>query len=152
MEVILKEEMKGLGKALELVKVKNGYAHNYLFPRGMAVLATTGARKQLEQERALAEARAKQERAQWQTVADKLQNVSVTIASRVAEGEKLYGSVTAQDIAIKLKETGRDIDRKNILLVEPIKQLGMYTVKIQLHRDVEAKIKLWVISDESKSK
>ena len=152
MEVILKEEMKGLGKALELVKVKNGYAHNYLFPRGMAVLATTGARKQLEQERALAEARAKQERAQWQTVADKLQNVSVTIASRVAEGEKLYGSVTAQDIAIKLKETGRDIDRKNILLVEPIKQLGMYTVKIQLHRDVEAKIKLWVISDESKTK
>ncbi len=150
MEVILKEEMKGLGKALELVKVKNGYAHNYLFPRGMAVLATTSARKQLEQERALGEARAKQERAQWQTVADKLQNVSVTIASRVAEGEKLYGSVTAQDIAAKLRETGRDIDRKNILLAEPIKQLGMYTVKVQLHRDVEAKIKLWVISDESK--
>lgn len=150
MEVILKEELKGLGKALELVKVKNGYAHNYLFPRGLAVLATTGARKQLEQERALAEARAKQERAQWQTVADKLQNVSVTIASRVAEGEKLYGSVTAQDIANKLRETGRDIDRKNILLAEPIKQLGMYTVKVQLHRDVEAKIKLWVISDESK--
>lgn len=150
MEVILKEELKGLGKALELVKVKNGYAHNYLFPRGLAVLATTGARKQLEQERALAEERAKQERAQWQVVADKLQNVSVTIASRVAEGEKLYGSVTAQDIATKLRETGRDIDRKNILLAEPIKQLGMYTVKIQLHRDVEAKIKLWVISDESK--
>jgi len=150
MEIILKEEIPSLGKALELVKVKNGYAHNYLFPRGLAVLATKGARKQLEQERAMAEHRSKQERAQWVAVAEKLQNVSVTIASRVAEGEKLYGSVTAQDISNKLKEAGRDIDRKNVLLPEPIKQLGMYTIKIQLHRDVEAKIKLWVISDESK--
>jgi large subunit ribosomal protein L9 len=150
MEIILKEEIPGLGKALELVKVKNGYAHNFLFPRGMAVLATAGARRQLEQERVLAEERIKQEKAQWQAVADKLQNVSVTIASRVAEGEKLYGSVTAQDISNKLKESGRDIDRKAVLLPEPIKQLGMYTVKVQLHRDVEAKIKLWVISDESK--
>ncbi len=150
MEIILKEEIPGLGKALELVKVKNGYAHNFLFPRGLAVLATAGARRQLEQERALAEERIKQEKAQWQAVADKLQNVSVTIASRVAEGEKLYGSVTAQDISNKLKESGRDIERKAVLLPEPIKQLGMYTVKVQLHRDVEAKIKLWVISDESK--
>jgi large subunit ribosomal protein L9 len=150
MEVILKEEIKGLGKALELVKVKNGFGHNYLFPRGLAVLATSGARKQLEQERALIEERLKQEKVQWQAIADKLQNVSVTIASRVAEGEKLYGSVTAQDIANKLKESGREIDRKNILLAEPIKQLGMYTIKIQLHKEVEAKIKLWVISDESK--
>jgi large subunit ribosomal protein L9 len=150
MEIILKEEIRGLGKALELVKVKNGYAHNYLFPRSLAVLATAGARKQLEQERHLTEERLKQEKAQWQAVADKLQNVSVTIASRVAEGEKLYGSVTAQDISNKLRETGRDIDKKNVLLAEPIKQLGMYTVRIQLHRDVEAKIKLWVISDESK--
>lgn len=150
MEIILKEEIQGLGKPLDLVKVKNGYAHNYLFPRGLAVLATPGARRVVEQERANAEERIKQEKAQWQAVADKLQNVSVTIASRVQEGEKLYGSVTAQDIAVKLKEAGRDIDRKNILLPEPIKQLGMYTVKIQLHREVEAKIKLWVISDESK--
>jgi large subunit ribosomal protein L9 len=150
MEVILKEDVQNLGRALELVKVKNGYAHNFLFPRDLAVLATDAAKKLLEADRAKAEERHRQEKAAFQAVAEKMKELSLTIAAKVHEGEKLYGSVQASDISAKLKEMGHDIDKKNVLLPEPIKQLGMYTIKVQLHKDVEAKIKLWIISDESK--
>ena len=150
MNIILKEDVQGLGKALELVKVKNGFAHNFLFPRGMAVLATLSAKKQLEAERAKAVERTRQEKAVFQGVAEKMKDISLTIAAKVSEGEKLYGSVQASDISAKLKEAGFDVDKRNVLLAEPIKQLGMYTLKVQLHKDVEAKIKLWIISDESK--
>lgn len=150
MEIILKEDIPTLGQTLDIVKVKPGYAHNYLFPRGMAVLATPGNRKQVEAERAKAAARFEQEKVRLQGVADKIKDVSLTIAARVSEGEKLYGSIQAGDIAQKLKEAGHDLDKKYVMLAEPIKQLGMYTIKIQLHREVETKIKLWVISDESR--
>src|SRR4051812_30846942 len=150
MEIILKEDVQGLGRALELVKVKTGYAHNFLFPRGKAVLATTTAKKQLAADRAKAEERYREEKAGFQKQAEKMKDISLTIAARVSEGEKLYGSVQASDISAKLKEVGYDIDKRNVLLAEPIKQLGMYTLKISLHKDVETKIKLWIISDESK--
>jgi large subunit ribosomal protein L9 len=150
MEIILKEDVSNLGRALDLVKVKTGYAHNYLFPRGLAVLATPTARKMIAAERAKVEQRYKAEKAQIQVQADKMKDVSLTIAAKVHEGEKLYGSIAASDIAAKLKDAGYDVDKRHILLAEPIKQLGMYTLKIQLHKDVETKIKLWVISDESK--
>lgn len=150
MEVILKEDVHNLGLALELVKVKNGYAHNYLFPRGMAVLATSAAKKQLDADRAKIEERRKQEKAAHLAVAEKMKDLSLTIAAKVSEGEKLYGSVQASDIAAKLKELGYDLDKKAVLINEPIKQLGMYSIKIQLYKDVESKIKLWIISDESK--
>ncbi len=150
MEIILKEDVQNLGKALELVKVKTGYAHNFLFPRGMAVLATVTAKKQVAADRAKLEERYRQEKAAFQKQADKMRDVSLTIAAKVSDGEKLYGSIQASDIAIKLKETGYDLDKRHVLLAEPIKQLGMYSVKIQLHKEVETKIKLWIISDESK--
>jgi large subunit ribosomal protein L9 len=150
MDIILKEDIQGLGKALELVKVKTGFAHNFLFPRNMAVLATSSAKKQLEAERAKAVERTRQEKASFQAVAEKMKELSLTIAAKVSEGEKLYGSVQASDISAKLKEAGYDVDKRNVLLAEPIKQLGMYTLKILLHKDVEVKIKLWIISDESK--
>jgi large subunit ribosomal protein L9 len=150
MEIILKEEVPNLGKALDLVKVKTGYAHNYLFPRGLAVLATPTARKMIAAERAKVEQKSKAEKAQLQVMADKMRDVSLTIAAKVHEGEKLYGSISAADISAKLKDAGYDVDKRFIALAEPIKQLGMYTLKIQLHKDVESKIKLWVISDESK--
>ncbi len=150
MEVILNETIQGLGKELDVVKVKNGYAHNYLFPRGLATLATPAARKQLDALRSKAEVRLQREKATFQALAEKLQSVSLTIAAKVQEGEKLYGSIQAQDIAAKLQEAGHQIDRKAVLLPEAIKALGMYTIRIQLYRDVEAKVKLWVISDESK--
>ncbi len=150
MEVILNETIQGLGKELDVVKVKNGYAHNYLFPRGLATLATPSSRKRLDALRAKAEVRLEREKASFQTLAQTLQSVSLTIAAKVHEGEKLYGSIQAQDIAAKLHEAGHQIDRKAVLLPEAIKALGMYTIRLQLHRDVEAKVKLWVISDESK--
>lgn len=149
MEVILHEEVQGLGKALDVVKVKNGFAHNYLFPRGIAMLATSASRKQLDLLRAKAEERIRKEKASFQAMAEKLKGVSLTIAAKVHEGEKLYGSIAAADIAVKIREAGFDLDKKTVLLDEPIKQLGMYTVKLQLHKGVEAKVKLWVISDES---
>ena len=150
MEVILKEEIKGLGASMELVKVKTGFAHNYLFPRKLAVLATPGSRRELEALRSKAEQRLQKEKATLQTLAEKLRDKSFTIAAKIHEGEKLYGSIQAAEISAKMREGGFEVDRKSIVLAEPIKQLGMYTVKLQLHKDVEAKIKLWVISDESK--
>jgi len=150
MEIILKEDIQSLGKALELVKVKTGYAHNFLFPRGMAVLATPSAKKQVEADRAKIEERYRQEKLSFKAQAEKMKDLSLTIAAKVSEGEKLYGSIQASDISAKLKDAGYDIDKRHVLLAEPIKQLGMYTLKIQLHKDVEAKIKLWIISDESK--
>jgi large subunit ribosomal protein L9 len=150
MEIILKEDVQGLGRALELVKVKTGYAHNFLFPRNLAVLATPVAKRALAAERAKAEERYRQEKAQIQVLADKMKDTSLTIAAKVSEGEKLYGSIQASDISAKLKEAGHDVDKRNVLLAEPIKQLGMYTIKLQLHKEVETKIKLWIISDESK--
>ncbi len=150
MQVILKQEVQGLGKMLDVVKVKNGYAHNYLFPRGLAVLATSSSRKQIEELRAKAQAQLAKEKERFQVLAEKMREVSLTIAAKVHEGEKLYGSIQAADVSAKLREAGYEIDRKAVLLDEPIKALGMYTLKIQLHRDVETKVKLWVISDESK--
>lgn len=150
MEIILKEDVANLGRALELVKVKTGYAHNYLFPRNLAVLATSTAKRQLAAERAKAEERYKAEKAEYAAKGEKMKDLSLTIAAKVHEGEKLYGSIQQADIAAKLKEAGYDVDKRHVLLAEPIKQLGMYTIKIQLHKEVESKIKLWIISDESK--
>jgi len=79
-----------------------------------------------------------------------MRDLSLTIAAKVSDGEKLYGSIQASDISAKLKDAGYDIDKRHVLLAEPIKQLGMYTLKVQLHKEVETKIKLWIISDESK--
>lgn len=150
MEVILNETIQGLGKELDVVKVKNGYAHNYLFPRGLATLATPASRKQLDALRAKAEVRSQREKASFQALAEKLQSVSLTIAAKVHDGEKLFGSIQAQDISAKLAEAGYQIARSAVVLPEAIKALGMYSIKLQLHKDVEAKVKLWVISDESK--
>jgi large subunit ribosomal protein L9 len=150
MEIILKEDVQNLGRALELVKVKTGYAHNFLFPRNLAVLATSQAKKALAAERAKAEEQYRQEKLVWAAKGEKMKELSLTIAAKVSEGEKLYGSVQASDISAKLKEAGHDIDKRHVLLAEPIKTLGMFTIKIQLHKEVETKIKLWIISDESK--
>ena len=150
MEIILKEDVQNLGRALELVKVKTGFAHNYLFPRGLAVLATVSAKKQVQADRAKIEERYRQEKRNFVAQAEKMKDLSLTIAAKVSDGEKLYGSIQASDIAAKLKDAGYDIDKRHVLLSEPIKQLGMYTLKIELHKEVETKIKLWIISDESK--
>ncbi len=149
MEVILKSNIKGLGNALDVVKVKSGYAQNFLFPKQLASLATPRNLELLETDRSRAEAVYLKERNASEALAAKLNDISITIAAKTSEGEKLYGSVTQKEIVDKLKESGFAIERKQILLEEPVKNLGMYSVKIQLHQDINVKVKLWVISDES---
>ncbi len=149
MEVILKADVAKLGKSLEVVNVKNGFARNFLFPRKLAIPATAEARELLEKNRAQLEAQLATERAAANEIIAKLADLSVTITAKVHEGEKLYGSITAQDIAENLKSQGIKVEKRHIVLEEGIKQLGVYTATVRLMNDVEGKVKVWVIKEEA---
>ena len=131
MEVILKETIETLGQEGDVVKVKPGYARNFLLPRNLAVLANTGNRAILEQERAAIEARREKTRQESESLNQKLSGVNIIIEQRVGQEDRLFGSVTAADIAEKLKDLGFDIDRRRILLDETIKTAGEKTVTIK---------------------
>ncbi|MBD3235112.1 MAG: 50S ribosomal protein L9 [Candidatus Eisenbacteria bacterium] len=144
MEIILLEDVEGLGNRGERVSVAKGYARNYLLPRTLALPATSaGARMFAERER-IRQSRADKERNAAEELAHKLSKVSVTLTAQVGEDEKLFGSVTAQDIADALGEQGFDIDRRRIQLEEPIKVLGVYRVDVKLYQEIGATIKVWV--------
>ncbi len=148
MEVILKQEIPGLGKAGDVVKVADGYARNYLIPRKMAVLATEKAKKALEKEMKMLTSKREKETLEARRLAEKLSNISCTIRARAGENDRLFGSVTAADIAKALEEQEIHVDRRNILLEEPIKELGVFSVPVKLHQDVTAEVKVWVIKEE----
>ena len=145
MEVILRQAIENLGHTGDIVKVSPGYARNYLIPRGLAYEATTGNKKRLEQERARLEAAENERRGAAQGVAAQLENVSLTFSARVGEEGKLFGSVTAADIAQQLEAQGIHVERRMIDLHEPIKALGVYRIPIRLHADVKPEVKVWVI-------
>ena len=146
MEVILRNAIENVGKPGDIVKVSNGYARNYLIPRGLAYEATAGNRKRIAAERARLEAAENARRDAAQSVADRLQQVSLTFSARVGEEEKLFGSVTAADIAQQLHSQGfPEIEKRQIDLHEPIKALGVYRVPIRLHAEVKPEVKVWVI-------
>ncbi|HEX5178170.1 MAG TPA: 50S ribosomal protein L9 [Gemmatimonadaceae bacterium] len=146
MEVILRNAIENVGKPGDIVKVSNGYARNYLIPRGLAYEATDGNRKRIAAERARLEAAENERRDAAQTVADRLAQVSLTFSARVGDEEKLFGSVTAADIAQQLHSQGfPEIEKRQIELHEPIKALGVYRVPIRLHAEVKPDIKVWVI-------
>ena len=145
MEVILRQAIEKLGHTGDIVKVSPGFARNYLIPRGLAYEATTGNRKRIEQERQRLEAAESERRDAAQAIATQLENVSVTFSARVGEEGKLFGSVTAADIAQQLEAQGLHIERRQIDLHEPIKALGVYRVPVRLHADVKPEIKVWVI-------
>jgi large subunit ribosomal protein L9 len=146
-DVILLESVSKLGERGATVKVKAGYARNYLFPRGLALPASdANARVFKERERVL-EKRDQLAMESARTRARKLADVSCTIPVQVGEEDKLYGSVTAVDIARSLENQGHNVDKKQIALDEPIKQLGVYTVDVKLHREVSAPIKVWVVKE-----
>lgn len=145
MEVILRQAVDNLGHPGDVVDVSNGYARNYLLPRGVAFLATEGNKKRITQEKARLEAAEGQRRQAAQELADRLAEVSITFAARVGEEGKLFGSVTAGDIAQQLEAQGHHVDRRMIDLHEPIKALGVYRVPLRLHADVRPEIKVWVI-------
>jgi len=147
MQVILREDVDNLGTTGEVVTVKDGYARNYLIPRGLAVQATPRNVRRLSHEKRVIEQRDTKRRRDAQGVKEQLEALSLTIAKHTGEEDKLFGSVTNRDIADALKEeAGIEIDRKLITLPQPIKALGVYSVEVKLARDVVATVKLWVVA------
>jgi large subunit ribosomal protein L9 len=147
MKIILREDVRDLGHSGDMVTVKDGYARNYLLPKKLAVVASNKNVRQLEHEKAVIEARSAKLRASAEEEAKKINSVQVTIARKVGEQDKLYGSVTALDIAEAMAAKGVEIDRRDLSLPEPIKSLGSYEVELRLHRDVVAKVKVEVTAE-----
>ena len=148
MEIILREHVEHLGDRGEIVKVADGYARNYLLPRKLALPATEANKQWIARERKIAEAREGEERAGAEALADRLVALDLRIARRVGDNEQLYGSVTNSDIADLLKEKGFDIDRRKILLPDPLRALGESLVPVKLHRDVTAQLKVTVVKED----
>jgi len=147
MKVILRQNLEVLGKIGDVVDVKDGYAQNFLFPRGIAYAAVKGNISALEEEKKAIEKRNQQELKAAESFAAELENISVTIPVQVGEEDKIFGTVTTQMIADALKEKDHDIDKRKIEIEEPIKALGIYAVNIKLHPSVSAKIKVWVVRE-----
>jgi len=148
MEVILREDVEKLGSRGQVVKVAAGYARNFLIPKRLAVLATDSNKKIVEQERQAALRREAKEAADAAELAKLMSAVSITIAQKAGENDQLFGSVTSADIAARLEEQKFHIDRKKIVLHDPIKQLGEHTVTVKLHREVAVDIKVNVVKED----
>lgn len=146
-QVVLQQDIPSLGKSGEVVKVRPGYARNYLIPRQMALPATARNIAKLEHDKAVAAARAAKLKAEAQQLAEKIATVKVEIPRKVGEGDRLFGSVTAKDIAAALEAQGIVIDRKKIELDEPLKALGDFEVRAKLAPEVEATIKVSVVAE-----
>ena len=149
MEVILREHVDNLGERGEVVKVADGYARNYLLPRKLALPATEGNKKHVERERKIVESREAEEKGQAEAIASRLNAIDIIIARRTGETEQLYGSVTSSDIADFLKTKGFEIDRRKLILPEPIKLIGEHTVPLKLHREVTVPLKVQVVKEGS---
>jgi large subunit ribosomal protein L9 len=147
MDVILRQDVDNLGKAGEVVTVKDGYGRNFLLPRGLAYQATDSNKKRIEAENAQRAKKRAGEVAAAGTIAAKLEALSLTFTMKAGEGDKLFGSVTAGDVAEKLKTEGFDVDRKSIDLAEPLKALGVYRVPVRLHADVKPEVRVWVVRE-----
>jgi large subunit ribosomal protein L9 len=146
MQVILREDVFNLGKSGDVVTVRNGYGRNYLIPQGLAVLATERNVKQIEHQKKIIAARNARLAKDAQSVADRLAAVEVTIGRQAGEGDKLFGSVSTRDIEEALRSQGVTVDRKKIVLSEPIKALGDYVVDVKLGQSVTGKIKVHVVA------
>lgn len=148
MEIILKQDVENLGEAGEVVQVKPGYARNYLIPRGIALRATQGNLRRLEEERRHTTRLDERERERAAELAEKLDGRSLTFTVRAGEEGKLFGSVTNIDIAEMLAREGVKLDRRLLELEEPIKELGVYRIPVRLHPEVEAEVKVWVVAEQ----
>jgi len=147
MKVILRKDYEKLGHVSEVVSVKDGYARNYLIPRGIAYEATDSNLRQLAEESKQQVRRADKERGQAEVLAAKLEKISITIKMKVGEEEKLFGSVTAQMIAEALQEKEVTLDKRQIELEEPLKALGIYDVPVKLSGGVSGKVKVWIVRE-----
>ncbi len=145
MEIILRQAIENLGHPGDVVTVKNGYARNFLLPRGFAYEATPGNLKRIGAERGRLEAAENERRESASELAKRLEEVQLTFSARVGEEGKLFGSVTSAGIAEQLAAQGFTVERRLIDLHEPIKALGVYRVPVRLHADVKPEIRVWVI-------
>lgn len=151
MEVILREHVEKLGERGQIVKVADGYARNYLLPRKLALLATDGNKRHVERERKIVELRESEQKGQAEGIASRLNAIDIVIVRRVGDTDQLYGSVTSADIAEFLKGKGFEIDRRKLILPEPIKAIGEYTVPLKLHREVTVPLKVRVAKEGSET-
>jgi len=147
MEVILREDIADLGKAGEVVKVKDGYGRNYLLPRGLAYQATAGNKRRVEAEAQRRGVLLAREKTDAEAMAARLATADLTFQVKAGEGDKLFGSVTSADIAAKLAEIGHHIDKRIIDLPEPIKMVGVYQVPVRLHAEVHPTVRVWVVKE-----
>jgi large subunit ribosomal protein L9 len=146
-DVILREDVKALGKAGELVRVKPGYARNYLLPRGLAFEATEGNKKRIAAETRARGVRDQAERTEAERFAATLGAVALTLKGKAGEEGKLFGSITAQDIADALAAQGHQVDKRRIELEHPIKTIGHHTVGVRLHSEVHAEVRVSVVAE-----
>ncbi|HTR20422.1 MAG TPA: 50S ribosomal protein L9 [Gemmatimonadales bacterium] len=147
MEIILREDVANLGTAGEVIKVKDGYARNYLLPKGLAYVASEGNKKRIAFEAERIAKRRAGEKADAETEATKLAGVTLTFPMKVGEEDKLYGSVTAGDVQRKLAEIGIQVDKRKVDLSEPIRALGEFRVGIKIHPEVRPEITVVVVRE-----
>ncbi len=146
-EVILREDVKTLGRAGEMVRVKPGYARNYLLPQGLAYEATEGNKKRIAAETKARTSRDQAEKVEAQQVANRLSAVTLNLSGKAGEEGKLFGSITSQDVADALARAGHTVDKRRIELEHPIKTIGEHAVKIRLHPEVHAELRVSVVAE-----
>jgi large subunit ribosomal protein L9 len=151
MEVILREHVDNLGRRGDVVRVADGYGRNYLLPRKLALPVTEANRKQIERERKIAEVREAAEKQEAETVAARMSEVALVFARRVGENDTLYGSVTSADIAEALAAKQFEVEKRRVVLAEPLKQLGEFDVPVKIHREVSATVKVKVVPLEGQA-
>ncbi len=145
MKVILRQDIDGLGHVGETVEVKTGYGRNYLVPRNLAIAASKGNLRAIDEIKAQNKIRERKKRTEAERYKEKLEKLSLTIEVLVGEEDKIFGSVTSQNVSDLIEQEGFKILKKNIILDDPIKSLGVYTVPIKVDSDIVANVKLWVI-------
>lgn len=147
-EVLLMDQVEGLGIEGDIVKVTPGYARNFLFPRGYATEVTEGKKRQIEKKRTERLAQLQKEKGAAEELSKKIDGIECTIAAKVGENGKMFGSVGLPQIIEKLQEQGIEMDRSKIVLTTPLHELGVFDVSIKLHPEVTATLKVWIVEDK----
>jgi large subunit ribosomal protein L9 len=148
MELVLVKDFGKLGNAMDVVSVKDGYARNFLIPQGIAVPATANNKNKVAEAKRIENQKEEKKQKDALELAKKIEQIPCTIPVKVGDEEKIYGSVSAQEIADFLKKEGFDVEKRHVDLEEPIKQLGVYNINISLYKNVSAKLKVWVVKEE----
>lgn len=148
MEVILIEDIPSLGKRGKIIKVADGYARNYLIPRNLALPATKSNIQKIQEHQKIIKIKEVKEKSDAEELAKQLATVSLTIAKKAGENDLLFGTVTSAEIEEELSKLGYEIDKRKIIMEEPIKRLGIYQIPIRLHKEVLANVKVWVVKEE----